>query len=205
LIVDVRANSGGDELLAQRIAAWFVDGAKPYAKNVYRERKGENGFGPELTRSITGNAAEQRFGGPFAVLMRRYVMSSCESFVLMMQQGPSCTLIGQRSYGSSGNPRRHELGNGVEVFVPSWKDLRLDGTCFEGEGIAHRSRGDRRRPAHARPDPRARARASAPVARDSRQPQPARVRSPRRWTCCSWAPTSRRARCAATTATRSRC
>jgi C-terminal processing protease CtpA/Prc len=24
----------------------------------------------------------------------------------------------------------------VTILVPSWQDLRLDGTCFEGEGIA---------------------------------------------------------------------
>ena len=29
-----------------------------------------------------------------------------------------------------------DLGNGVEAFIPSWKDLRLDGTCMEGEGFA---------------------------------------------------------------------
>jgi C-terminal processing protease CtpA/Prc len=29
-----------------------------------------------------------------------------------------------------------DLGNGVTAFVPSWKDLRPDGTCLEGEGIA---------------------------------------------------------------------
>jgi len=29
-----------------------------------------------------------------------------------------------------------DLGIGVVAFVPSWKDLRLDGTCLEGEGFA---------------------------------------------------------------------
>jgi C-terminal processing protease CtpA/Prc len=63
-------------------------------------------------------------------------MSSCESFLLMMKQVPGCKLIGQRSYGSSGNPRPVDLGNGVTAFVPSWKDLLLDGTGIEGKGIA---------------------------------------------------------------------
>ncbi|HLQ38586.1 MAG TPA: peptidase S41, partial [Planctomycetota bacterium] len=36
----------------------------------------------------------------------------------------------------SGNPKPHELGNGVTIVVPSWQDLRPDGTCFEGEGLA---------------------------------------------------------------------
>jgi C-terminal processing protease CtpA/Prc len=29
-----------------------------------------------------------------------------------------------------------DLGNGVTVFLPSWKALRPDGSCFEGQGIA---------------------------------------------------------------------
>jgi C-terminal processing protease CtpA/Prc len=62
-------------------------------------------------------------------------MSSCESFLLMMKQTPDCTLMGQRSYGSSGNSKPYPLVNGVTVWLPSWKDLRPDGTCFEGEGL----------------------------------------------------------------------
>ncbi|MBZ0267328.1 hypothetical protein K8I85_04185, partial [bacterium] len=66
----------------------------------------------------------------------RYVMSSNEAFVLMMKQAADCTVVGQRTFGSSGNPKPHELGNGVTVVVPSWQSLRPDGTCFEGEGLA---------------------------------------------------------------------
>ena len=54
----------------------------------------------------------------------------------MIKQIPNCKLIGEKSYGSSGNPKPYDLGNGVEVFLPSWKAMRPDGTCFEGEGIS---------------------------------------------------------------------
>ena len=67
--------------------------------------------------------------------MSRYVMSSCEAFVLMMRQGRDCTLVGQTSYGSSGNPKPHELANGVTIIVPSWQAMLPDGTCFEGQGV----------------------------------------------------------------------
>lgn len=136
MILDVRPNSGGGEDLAMRVARWFVKGTKTYAKNVHRVRAGERGFGPVLERKIQGVDDDERFGGPVAVLMSRYCMSSCEAFLLMMKQGERCVLIGQRSYGSSGNPKPHEMPNGVVIVVPSWKALRPDGTCFEGEGIA---------------------------------------------------------------------
>jgi C-terminal processing protease CtpA/Prc len=137
LVVDVRPNCGGDELLAQRIAGWFVEGERVYGKDRYRTGPGKDGFGPVVERKIAGNAdAERHLAMPVAVLTSRYVMSSNESFVLMMRQAKDCTVVGQRTYGSSGNPKPHELPNGVTIVLPSWQDLRLDGTCFEGEGLA---------------------------------------------------------------------
>ena len=136
LVIDVRPNSGGDERLAKRIAAWFVEGTKVYAKHRIRTGAGKDGFGPVGERSVTGNAdPERRYAGPIVVLTSRAVMSSCESFVLMLRQAPKCTVIGQPTRGSSGNPQPFDLGNGVTAMVPSWQDLRLDGTCFEGEGL----------------------------------------------------------------------
>jgi C-terminal processing protease CtpA/Prc len=136
LVIDVRPNSGGDESLAQRVAAWFVVGRVTYAKNRYRERAGADGFGRVLARQVVGNDADRRYDKPIAVLTSAGVMSSCESFVLMLRQAKDCVVVGQPTFGSSGNPKPFELGNGVTAFVPTWQDLRPDGTPFEGEGLA---------------------------------------------------------------------
>ncbi len=136
LVLDVRANSGGDEGIARQVAAWFVEGARVYAKNRYRIAKGPDGFGPVRERSISGNTDARRLRIPVALLVSRYVMSSNEAFVLMMKQVEGCTVIGQRTFGSSGNPKPHRLSNDVVLNVPSWQALLPDGTCFEGVGIA---------------------------------------------------------------------
>jgi len=135
IIVDLRPNGGGAEPLAMPIAAWFVKGEKVYAKHVYRDANAKGGFGPVNTRTIKGNSEPNRFDKPVAVLMGPANMSSCEAFLLMMKQGKNVTLIGSRTYGASGNPKPHSLDNGVEVYLPSWKALRPDGSCFEGKGI----------------------------------------------------------------------
>lgn len=54
----------------------------------------------------------------------------------MMKQVPQCTLMGEKSYGSSGNPKPVRLANGVTVFLPSWMALTADGEPFEGKGIS---------------------------------------------------------------------
>ena len=63
-------------------------------------------------------------------------MRANESFVLMMKKAKDAIIVGQRTAGSSGNPKPYDLGNGVTVLLPSWQVLRPDGTCWEGEGIA---------------------------------------------------------------------
>lgn len=136
LVIDVRPNSGGDERLAQRVAAWFVDGTVTYARHRVRVKAGPDGFGPVQSRTLQGNGEDRRYGKPIAVLTSRYVMSSNESFVLMLKQAKDCTLVGQPTFGSSGNPRPFELDNGVTVYAPSWEDLSLDGRSIEGVGIA---------------------------------------------------------------------
>ncbi|KKM02899.1 hypothetical protein LCGC14_1779800, partial [marine sediment metagenome] len=136
LIVDVRPNGGGAEPLAQDFAGCFIDKSVVYAKHVYPNRRQDpDGWGNIQERILKPNPDMPRYQGQVVVLMGPTNMSSCDAFLLMMKQVPNCVLIGEKSYGSSGNPKPHDLGNGVVVFLPSWKALRADGTCFEGEGI----------------------------------------------------------------------
>ena len=131
LVIDVRPNTGGDERIARRVASWFVEGEQVYAKH---RTIGEGGPSEPIARTVTGS--DERFTLPTVVLSGPRVMSSNESFVLMMKQAEGVQVVGQKTRGSSGNPVTHELGNGVSIQLPSWQALRPDGTCFEGEGIA---------------------------------------------------------------------
>jgi len=134
LIVDVRPNAGGNEVLARQVAAWFVDGTAVYARHRTRTKAGKQGFADVQERKITGHGPDRHYDRPVVVLTSRYCMSSNEAFVLMMK-ATGATLVGQPTFGSSGNPKKFELGNGVSVMVPSWQAMRADGTVFEGEGI----------------------------------------------------------------------
>lgn len=133
LIIDVRANGGGSEPLAALFAGCFIRHPVCYAKHLTR-RAGKL-LGP-IERWLKPNRRRPHYSGPVAVLIGTGTVSSCESFVLMMRQVPGCKLIGQPTAGASGNPLPFDLGNGVVVYVPSWKDLDLDGVCIEGRGVA---------------------------------------------------------------------
>lgn len=136
LVVDVRPNSGGAEMLARELAGCFTDTPVDYARHVTRDPSAAGGFSGPFTRTLQPNPKGPRFKGPVAVLSGPTCLSSCEAFLLMAKALPTCEVIGERSYGSSGNPRPHDLGNGVIVYLPSWKALRLDGSVVEGQGVA---------------------------------------------------------------------
>jgi C-terminal processing protease CtpA/Prc len=119
-------------LLARQLAGCFVTAPQTYAKDIIRQNGKDS---DPLDRVLQPNAQRPTFTGKVALLIGPENMSSCESFIMMMKTCPNCTTIGQKTWGSSGNPKPHDLGNGVTVMLPSWRDLRVDGTCFEGEGL----------------------------------------------------------------------
>jgi|GEM_PF-2793393 len=135
IIIDVRANAGGSEPWAEKVAGCFVDKEVVYAKDISRRSSSPSGWSEVRERVLKPNASGPQYRGKVAVLMGRACMSACEGFLLMMRQVPGCVLVGERSYGASGNPKPHELGNGVTVWVPSWKAMDAKGNYFETQGI----------------------------------------------------------------------
>lgn len=136
LILDVRFNSGGDERLAVEIAGRFVEHPRVYAQHRFRDPSMPSGFSEIMTRTLNPTPSVPGFRGRTVVLMGPVNVSSCEAFLLMMKQVSQCTLMGEMSYGSSGNPQPVSLSNGVIVFLPSWVAFTPDGDPFEGKGLS---------------------------------------------------------------------
>lgn len=133
LVVDVRMNGGGDEALARMIAARFVEEKFTYAKSLIRNPEAKDGYDGPFDRVVEPSG--RRHTGPVAILIGPVCVSSNESFILMMRKPGQRETFGDTTGGSSGNPKPHELGHGVTLFLPSWRDLTADGKEIEDHGI----------------------------------------------------------------------
>ncbi|MGQ0612137.1 MAG: S41 family peptidase [Planctomycetaceae bacterium] len=135
ILLDLRANGGGDERRAAALAAFFADKPRLYATARTRSGARHDQFGPPMERWI----APQDEGGflrPVVCLIGPYCVSSGEGFAKMMAVMPHVTMAGKATRGASGNPAPVPLPNGVEVWFSRWSDSLPDGTATEGRGLA---------------------------------------------------------------------
>jgi hypothetical protein len=137
LIIDLRFNGGGDETLAQRIAARFVDERRNYSISQYRSGPAHTDLGERKPRHIEPRGP-WLYRAPLIVLTGQKTMSSAESFALMLAQCPQATTMGDRTAGSSANPRQIELPGKIVVNLPRWIDLDPDGKPIDTAGVAPR-------------------------------------------------------------------
>jgi hypothetical protein len=135
VVLDMRFNAGGDESYALRLASRFTKSAVVFAHHRTRDPRSPDGWSAVRNRVVPVEPeAARRFAGKVAVLMGGRCMSSNESFLLMMRAAEA-RLFGERSAGSSANPKPFDLGNGVTVVLPSWEAQDADGKVIEGRGI----------------------------------------------------------------------
>ncbi|MEM9378314.1 MAG: S41 family peptidase [Planctomycetota bacterium] len=134
MIVDLRFNGGGSELLARDVASRFLDEPRVYGWNRYRKGSRHDALGPVLERSFEPRGP-WRYDRPVVCLWGRKTLSSAESMAKMFDVCPQVTTMGSPSGGSSANPRRIELSCGITVNLPRWLDLLEDGTALERRGV----------------------------------------------------------------------
>lgn len=134
LVVDLRFNGGGDELLARSFAGRFAVEPVVYSKNRYRVGPKHDQLGPVLDRVLEPRGP-WRYEAPVVCLFGQRTLSSAESLAAMFAECPNVTTMGAPTGGSSANPRRLELECGVTVNLPRWLDLLPDGTPLERHGV----------------------------------------------------------------------
>lgn len=141
MIVDIRRNSGGSENVAKAIAGYFTHSQAVYGYT--RDRivgNDRNAFASAVAHTLQPSAS-YRFSGYVVLLTSEVNMSSAEWFVLMMDACPNVYLMGDKTRGSSGNPKSGNgqedfvLDNGISYLIPSWEAFDAEMNPIEDCGI----------------------------------------------------------------------
>ena len=134
LIIDVRPNGGGSELLAQHVAGRFLEETETYAYRKVRNGPNHDNFSAFSSNDISP-AGTWQFTKPIALLIGQGCVSSNEAFVLMMMTQDHVTSIGDTTRGASGNPGVFNLEDGTEYHLSRWVAYKTDQTILEDVGI----------------------------------------------------------------------
>ena len=135
VIFDLRYNSGGNELHARRLAAFFVREPTLYGYTRTRSPTEPDGFTPMTARHVVPNAG-RHLDMPVVVLTGARCLSSCEWLVLMLREAPNAILMGGRTRGGTGNPDLVSIPElGVKYLRSRWMGYTPEGELIEDRGI----------------------------------------------------------------------
>ncbi len=140
LVIDVRANGGGNDALALHVAARFAVRDVVYGSVQYRNGPRHSDFGSMVSRTLKPRGP-WTYSKPVYLLVGRGCFSSNETFIAAMSMLPNIVVAGDTTGGSSGNAvqRRVVIGGrdtGWRYAQPRWIDRMADGTVIEWNGIA---------------------------------------------------------------------
>ena len=146
IIIDVRANHGGNDRLSQILLSYFIPKESKIfvVRSKYRKSKTDpNKIGKEK-KIYQKNNTSVYSDAKVCVLIGNSCMSSNEYMVLGFQalknknkkQRERIFLVGDKTFGSSGNPKTFEYENKFTIGIPSWIRFFPNGELFEGKGVS---------------------------------------------------------------------
>ncbi len=162
IVIDLRDNGGGDEGIAMQIMNHLT--TRPYRGSAWRTRKhvaAYKAWGSSFTglleygayargdawieeaAPVTTPPAGAKISAPIVVLIGRDTASSAENFLIMLDSVQRAELVGEPTYGSTGQPLPFELPGGGGARVCTKGEQFPDGRKFVGFGVQPHVRVDR--------------------------------------------------------------
>lgn len=130
LILDIRGNGGGMLTSAEKLAGSFTKEKIHCGYMQHKTGKGHNDFSaPEKIYLEPNNGAI--WLRPVVILTNREVYSSANYFVMLMQELPHVTVVGDRTGGGSGLPFNSILPNGWNIRFSACPILDAKGNHTE--------------------------------------------------------------------------
>jgi len=131
LVIDLRANGGGDPTMIQLLCSYFF--AEPTLLNTFEFRGKET-----LDQFWTlPHVPGRRLGDvPLFVLTSRSTFSAAEEFTYDLKVLGRARIVGETTGGGAHPGSTHELDGRLAVFVPDGRAINpTTGTNWEGKGV----------------------------------------------------------------------
>jgi len=113
MIIDVRANPGGEDVVSLAIASYFTDMSRLAVSKFARSHAGNT----DLINALIEPANDAPYLNPVAVLASPDTASAAEIFVMAMSALPQVTLVGESTNGILSDTLSKSLPNGWEVSL----------------------------------------------------------------------------------------
>ncbi len=134
LIVDLRHNSGGDFTWALSSLNRLTNENRFVFKSRTKNGPGQSNFTDWFDWYL--EPAGDHYDKPVVVLTDRYTISAAERTVMMFQQLPNVTMIGDTTNASHSTLVTGQLANGWFYSLSIQEVLLSDGISYEGIGLA---------------------------------------------------------------------
>lgn len=130
LVIDLRWNSGGYDIVSQRILSYFIDKPLLIGSKSYRTK---NGFSKPVN-IIVHPTTFDRYLGPIVVLTSGITMSAAETFLLGIAAREQVTIIGEPSNGGFSDSLPKQLPNGMSFTLSNERYVDHNGESYEYRG-----------------------------------------------------------------------
>ena len=134
IIVDVRANDGGYDLVSLAIAERFAGSRTLAWSKALRDGPDHLDFTPYRDTEV-GDAVAGAYAGPVVVLASGATFSAGETFLLAMRVRDRVTVLGERSSGHFSDLYEDELPNGWFFCFSGERFRAADGEIYEAAGV----------------------------------------------------------------------
>ena len=136
-ILDLRANSGGNEANAAKFASRLTEQPVTYGHVRYRIPGTVPYQFEDFTAKVLQPSTSPRYLKPAVGLIGQRCMSSAEWFTLMLRACPNVVLVGDRTRGASGSPATRTLPDlNLEYALSTWIAYDEQRQPFEDRGLA---------------------------------------------------------------------
>lgn len=128
IILDVRDNGGGSDIITQYIIRLFL--TEPIETPIWIDAQGN-----ELKRSLLNPLNKNTYKGKIIILQNGTNFSATEGFLNVMRELPNVTTIGDTTGGGSGDPQNFNLSDNLAIRLSTKMQLTYQRKQIEWNGI----------------------------------------------------------------------